>query len=173
MAIIAVAGRKGGIGKSTIAGNLAGEFSDMGRSVVLLDADPQHSLVAWAAQGEGLLAIGRRKLLIATLINAIFPGVAVAFAIGFWNRPKPEFVTSYWVIYCAVTLASAIFMWWVPYFMGATEKTRQEYLMMYEGTRQVLRRRKDNPRPNLLHLCFHALFVVTFCLALAVRLRSA
>jgi chromosome partitioning protein len=56
MAIIAVAGRKGGIGKSTIVGNLAAEFAAMGRSVVVLDADPQHSLAAWAAQGEGMLA---------------------------------------------------------------------------------------------------------------------
>jgi chromosome partitioning protein len=56
MGIIAVAGRKGGIGKSTIAGNLAAEFAAMGRSVVVLDADPQHSLAAWAAQGEGMLA---------------------------------------------------------------------------------------------------------------------
>jgi len=56
MTIIAVAGRKGGIGKSTIAGNLAGEFAAMSKSVVALDADPQHSLVAWAAQGAGVLS---------------------------------------------------------------------------------------------------------------------
>src|ERR1700693_4416869 len=56
MAIIAVAGRKGGVGKSTIVGNLAAEFADMGRSVIVLDADPQHSLAAWAAQGEGVLS---------------------------------------------------------------------------------------------------------------------
>lgn len=56
MAIIAVAGRKGGVGKSTVAGNLAAEFAARGRSVLVLDADPQHSMVAWADQGDGLLS---------------------------------------------------------------------------------------------------------------------
>ncbi|MEO8657638.1 MAG: ParA family protein [Bryobacteraceae bacterium] len=56
MAIVAISGRKGGIGKSTIAGNLAAEFAAMGRNVVLLDADPQHSLKAWASQGDGILS---------------------------------------------------------------------------------------------------------------------
>jgi chromosome partitioning protein len=56
MAIIAVSGRKGGVGKSTIVGNLAAEFAAMGLRVIVLDADPQHSLAAWAAQGEGMLS---------------------------------------------------------------------------------------------------------------------
>jgi len=56
MGIIAVAGRKGGVGKSTIAGNLAAELTERGWRVIALDADPQHSLAAWAAQGDGLLA---------------------------------------------------------------------------------------------------------------------
>jgi chromosome partitioning protein len=56
MEIIAVAGRKGGIGKSTIAGNLVAELSERDWRVIALDADPQHSLAAWAAQGEGLLS---------------------------------------------------------------------------------------------------------------------
>ncbi len=62
MAIVAVAGRKGGIGKSTIVGNLAAEFAAMGHTVAVLDADPQHSLVAWAAQGDGMLAHSVKKV---------------------------------------------------------------------------------------------------------------
>jgi chromosome partitioning protein len=56
MAVVVIAGRKGGIGKSTITGNLAGEFAAMGKTVAALDADPQHSLAAWAEQGEGMLS---------------------------------------------------------------------------------------------------------------------
>lgn len=117
--------------------------------------------------------IGRRRLWIATLVNAIFPGVAVAFAIYFWNKPKPKFASDYWVLYCAVTVASAIAMWYVPYFFGAPEKQKREFLQMYAGTRQVLPSRGDNPRPNLLHVCFHVLFVINLFLALALRFGSA
>jgi len=62
MAIIAVAGRKGGIGKSTIAGNLVAELTDIGWHVVAIDADPQHSLAAWAAQGSGVLSRSVEKV---------------------------------------------------------------------------------------------------------------
>lgn len=56
MAVVVVAGRKGGIGKSTIAGNLTAEFFAMGHTVAAIDADPQHSLAAWAKQGQGMLS---------------------------------------------------------------------------------------------------------------------
>jgi chromosome partitioning protein len=62
MAVIVIAGRKGGIGKSTIAGNLAAEFAALDRTVVALDADPQHSLAAWAKQGDGILSQCVEKL---------------------------------------------------------------------------------------------------------------
>jgi hypothetical protein len=135
-----------------------------------------HDLVdipGWAHGRQVQSIVGRRKLWLATLINATFPGLAVAFAIYFWNRRKPGFVTDYWIIYCAVTLISAIAMWYVPYFLGANEKTKRDYSVMYAGTRQVLPARGDNPRPNLLHICFHALFVVNFFLVVALRFRGA
>ncbi len=62
MPVIVVAGRKGGIGKSTIAGNLTAEFAALDWTVAAMDADPQHSLAAWAEQGEGLLSQCVEKL---------------------------------------------------------------------------------------------------------------
>ena len=55
MAIIALIQQKGGVGKSTITANLAGELVSSGRSVRVLDLDPQQSLVSWSKLGNGLL----------------------------------------------------------------------------------------------------------------------
>jgi hypothetical protein len=143
--------------------------------VVQFVAVTSHDLVdipGWTHGTQVQSIIGRRKLWLVTLANAIFPGLAVGFAFYFWNRPRPAFVADYWIIYCAVTLASAIVMWYVPYLLGTTEERKCEYARMYAGTRQVLPPRGNNPRPNLLHVCFHALFVLTFLLALVLRLRS-
>ena len=126
----------------------------------------------WTHGSQVKATIGRGKFWAATLMNAIFPGLAVGFAIWFLNRPKPGFVTHYWVMYCAITFGSAIMMWWIPYFFGANEKTRQDYARMYAGTRQVLPPRGDNPRPNLLHLYFHALFAANLLLALVLWVRG-
>jgi len=133
-----------------------------------------HDLVdipGWTHGSQVRSVVGARKLWLATLINAVFPGVAVGLAIAFWNRSKPGFVFDYWSIYCAITLASAVAMWYVPYFFGATEEKKVEYSRMYAGTRQVLPARGGNPRPNLLHLCFHVLFVINLVLALVLQFR--
>lgn len=47
--IVAVAGQKGGTGKSTIAVCLADEAASRGRAVLLVDADPQGTVRTWAA----------------------------------------------------------------------------------------------------------------------------
>jgi|SRR5215831_16032545 len=126
----------------------------------------------WTHGSQVQAAIGRTKLLWATAINAIFPGLAVTFALWFWGKSHPRYVDTYWVSYCAVTVASAIGMWYVPYLFGADEKKKCQYLRMYAGTRHIFPVRGDNPRPNLLHVLFHILFVLNFALALKIRFGS-
>lgn len=52
MQIISVINLKGGVGKTTIALNLAAALADQGHRVVLIDADPQQSATQWAQQGQ-------------------------------------------------------------------------------------------------------------------------
>ena len=110
--------------------------------------------------------IGRRKMAWATVINALFPGFAVALALRFFHAPKPHYALWYWLVYTGITVASAFFMWWVPYLFGGSAENRGLYRKMYAGTWFVLPERQGDRGPNLLHLCFHALFLTTFILAL-------
>lgn len=52
MRIIAVAGRKGGVGKTTVAVHVAGMLAERGQTVVLVDADEQGSATHWASPGS-------------------------------------------------------------------------------------------------------------------------
>ena len=113
-----------------------------------------------------------RKVFWANAINSLFPGLAAAFGIAALFGPIPHFAVRYIIIYCAITVLSAIAMWYVPYWMGTDEKSRREYQAMYAGTRHLLPARGDNPRPDLAHLCFHLLFVINLCLALAIGFRG-
>jgi hypothetical protein len=133
-----------------------------------------HDLVevpGWSHTSQMQAVLGKRKLWAATLANSVFPGIAVGFAIYFWNRPRPVFVSRYWMIYCGVTAISAIAMWYLPYFLGASDEKKEEYKRFYAGTRQILPARGDNPRPNLLHVLFHVVFVATLLLAVLMPLH--
>ena len=48
--IIALLNQKGGVGKTTLALHLAGEWAGRGKRITLLDADPQGSALDWSQQ---------------------------------------------------------------------------------------------------------------------------
>ncbi len=54
--IVALLNQKGGVGKTTLALHLAGRWAELGRRVLVVDADPQASALDWSEQRgrEGL-----------------------------------------------------------------------------------------------------------------------
>jgi chromosome partitioning protein len=60
--VITIAQQKGGAGKTTLAAHLAVAWAGAGRSVALVDIDPQGSLAAWHALREERLGSGKTGL---------------------------------------------------------------------------------------------------------------
>ena len=124
----------------------------------------------WTNGQQIRAALGMKKMLIGTAVNGLFPGLVAALAIYYWDTPAPSSVRSLWVVYCAVGVVGAITMWWIPYFRGTDQKTKDFYSKMCAGTIQVLPPHGDNPRPNLFHVVLHAVGATSLILALAIWL---
>jgi len=94
---IVVGGRKGGVGKSTIAIGLAAEWHRRGREVLLVDTDPQRTVATWAALAEelGHKAPAVRQLEAAKLARTL-PRMAAAFDVTIVDtQPREAEVQAY------------------------------------------------------------------------------
>lgn len=69
--VLAVANQKGGVGKTNLTGNLGAEMAALGRSVLLVDLDPQATLSTWLVGRTE--AIGTAEILLgeSTLAQAV------------------------------------------------------------------------------------------------------
>lgn len=81
MNVLSVVSAKGGVGKSTVAANLAAALCDLGHPVLVIDLDPQNGLRFHfsfeVGAGKGLSHSEERALALAGLIEATPSGVAL------------------------------------------------------------------------------------------------
>ena len=77
MPVIVVANPKGGVGKTTLATNLAGYFASQGHAVMLGDIDRQQSSRAWLSMHrERLMQIG--AVLLVVIVTKFLAGAWIA-----------------------------------------------------------------------------------------------
>lgn len=82
--VFSIAGHKGGTGKTTLTANLAAGLVERGRTVLMIDADPQSSLTdAFKVKPNGAhlaeaLTAGDRAAAFAGIIQELRPGLHIA-----------------------------------------------------------------------------------------------
>jgi chromosome partitioning protein len=90
--IIAFVNSKGGVGKSTLAGNLVGWLHEHGRSVILADADTQQSSTEWIL--EAVPGVPVARLASAEEVFEELPGLAAEAEFVVCDGPGSQTETS-------------------------------------------------------------------------------
>jgi len=79
MAIVAMAGQKGGSGKTTLAVTLASEWHRRGHRVLLVDLDPQGTSTTWGDLASELGVVGPTVVGMGDAIRTQLPSMAAAY----------------------------------------------------------------------------------------------
>jgi chromosome partitioning protein len=82
--VISILNQKGGVGKTTLCNNLGKAFKNIGKSVLLIDSDPQGSLRDWneANDGSVLPVLGMDRETLPTDLKAIKSGYDIIIIDG-------------------------------------------------------------------------------------------
>jgi chromosome partitioning protein len=121
--VIAVANLKGGTGKTTSTAYLAHAFRQLGRSVLIVDADPQESITDWAEISEWTIpTIGLPSKLIHRRLLGIAGGKYDVILIDtppFYpaEKPAPDYVPPPGIVDSALRVADLVVVPLAPTLM--------------------------------------------------------
>ena len=101
--------------------------------------------------------------------TTVWSAAPFAFGLGccLWFRRWPGWLGTYLVVSYGVLLGGALWSWWVPYLLGASEEKKTRFRERFAGTIGFLPER-NGIRPDALHVVFHG-SVVVFLVLLWVR----
>jgi len=115
---------------------------------------------------NGVRFSSRRERLIEAAVNLVLMPLP---PIGFILRAP--LLMKFGLVYYFILFGVECATWWAPYFLGPSPKWLELYNRIHRQTITVLRRRPNQPAPNLEHLILMALTLLT-AIATLIAFRS-
>jgi hypothetical protein len=108
-------------------------------------------------------ADSRLKLLLTTVLSTLPFAIGFAVTAYYANAAFPMWLGDFlWIIYTA-GLYGMLRAWWIPYLLIPDPARAARYQSRFANTLTFLPVR-NGIRPDLLHVCFHAVLISTFAL---------